>query len=56
MAFQRIDGKTPNGGDYSEMHFLNDKHEEVPREEATQFMIRECKMDGTLISTVYGRM
>jgi len=56
MAFERVDGKTPSGGDYSEMHYLNDAHDEVEPEAATQFIIRECLEDGTLIKATYGRL
>lgn len=56
MAVERRNEKTPSGGDYSEIHYLNDAHDEVEPEEATQFIIRECLEDGTLIKTTYGRL
>ena len=45
----RIDKKTPNGGDYSQAHYLNDDYEYVPKEEATILMIRQCMADGRLV-------
>ncbi len=55
MDSKRVYEKTPSGGDYSEIYYLNDEHKEVPQEEATQFIIRECKKDGTLVTETYGR-
>ncbi len=54
MANERRDGKTPNGGDYSEIFYLDDKHNLVEPEHATQCIIRECKSDGTLIMETFG--
>lgn len=54
--FKRVNEKTPSGGDYSEIYYLNDKHEEVPPEQATQYIIRECKKDGTLVMETSGLM
>lgn len=51
---KRVDGKTPSGGDYSELVFLNAAHDVVDETEATEFIIRECKEGGELINTVYG--
>ena len=49
----RIYEPTPNGGDYSEMIFLDDNHNVVPEEKATKGVIRECKMDGTLVHETF---
>ena len=54
--YERHDGKTPSGGDYSEIFYLDDAHNLVEPEIATQCIIRECKSDGTLIMETYGRM
>ena len=47
--------KAPNGGDYSEMWYLN-KNGEVAKnmEEATQFRILEKTNNGDLVQTTYG--
>ena len=50
MIKERKNGKTPNGGDYSEIYYLNDKGDPVERDKATRGIIRECKEDGTLVS------
>ena len=50
----RIDGKTPGGGDYSEIWFMNDSGNVVDEKEATRCVIRECRSDGTLISETFG--
>ena len=53
---ERVNEKTPNGGDYSEIFYLNARHDVVDEEEATEFTINECRSDGTIINTVYGLM
>ena len=50
----RIYERTPHGGDYSEMIFLDDKNNIVPEKEATKCVIRECKKDGTLVYETFG--
>lgn len=49
--------KTPNGGDYSEMWYL-DKNGEAAKtmREAVEFRILEKTNDGKLIQTTYGRL
>lgn len=49
----RIYEKTPNGGDYSEMIFLDDNNNIVPEEKATRGVIRECRKDGTLVAETF---
>ena len=51
MKHQRIQGKTPAGGDYSEVWYMNNNGDIVEKDFATQCMIRECLNDGTLISS-----
>ncbi|MBR2260038.1 MAG: hypothetical protein IJ899_22430 [Blautia sp.] len=45
--------KTPAGGDYSEIFYLDDANNIVEPEEATHGAIRECKMDGTLVQETW---
>ncbi len=52
---QCIDEKTPNGGDYSEVVYLNDAGDIVDETLATNCIIRECTADGVLICETYGR-
>ena len=53
---ERVNEKTPSGGDYSEIFYLNEKHDLVEPEKATECIIHECLADGTLIQTTYGVM
>ena len=41
--------KTPNGGDYSEAHFFDENWEYTTKDKAEHMIIRELKMDGTLL-------
>ena len=50
----RMNEKTPNGGDYSEIFFMNDAGEVVDESAATKCAIRECKSDGTLVNEIFG--
>ena len=52
----RIYEPTPNGGDYSEMLYLDDNHNIVSKEKATKCVIRECKNDGTLVHETFGTL
>ncbi|MGN0650831.1 MAG: hypothetical protein ACI4KM_10370 [Oscillospiraceae bacterium] len=56
MEFTRIDGKTPGGGDYSEIHFLDDKNNEVSEKTATHCVIRECLKDGTVVKETWAKV
>ena len=50
----RIDGPTPNGGDYSEMFYLDANDDIVSDPKlAARGVIRECLNDGTLIGTTW---
>ncbi|MBP3209503.1 MAG: hypothetical protein J6M64_06335 [Oscillospiraceae bacterium] len=53
---ERVNEKTPSGGDYSEIFYLNEKHDLVEPENATECIINEYLADGTLIHTTYGVM
>lgn len=52
---ERVDGKTPSGGDYSEILYFNDAMEPVDGEVATRCVIRECRSDGTPIMETVGQ-
>ena len=54
MTYKRVNKKTPNGGDYSEIYYLDDEHNVVDAKIATKCIIRECKKDGTLIRETWG--
>lgn len=51
---ERVDEKTPSGGDYSELIYLNDDMEQVDESVATRCVIRECMSDGTLVNETFG--
>lgn len=44
LVKERVYGKTPSGGDYSEICYIDDK----------RMVIRECKEDGALIAETWG--
>lgn len=50
----RHNGKTPTGGDYSEIIYLDNSNNVVDESEATRCVIRECLKDGTLVSETWG--
>lgn len=54
MTHEKIAGKTPSGGDYSEIYYFDDLGNPADAEIATRCVIRECKNDGTLIREIYG--
>jgi hypothetical protein len=43
LVKERVYGKTPSGGDYSEICYIDNK----------RMVIRECKGDGTLIAETW---
>ena len=49
-----INGLTPHGGDYTEVWYLDDNENVVDKNSASVCMIRECKSDGTLVSSTRG--
>lgn len=53
MAFERINKKTPSGGDYSIAFFYNDKGEDVPKDKAAKVIIREMKSSGEIINDIF---
>ncbi len=54
MARVRNNDKTPLGGDYSELVYVNDMLHEVEKAEATQCIIYERKNDGEVVGITYG--
>nr|DAQ63738.1 MAG TPA: MORN repeat variant [Caudoviricetes sp.] len=44
LVKERVYGKTPSGGDYSEICYIGNN----------RMVIRECKEDGTLIAETWG--
>lgn len=52
--YYRTDEPTPNGGDYSEIYFLDKNGNSVDETKAVKCVIRECKKDGTLINETFG--
>ena len=42
MEYKRINEKTPSGGDYLEIWYLDDESNSVDEKIATRCIIREC--------------
>lgn len=55
MTYERIDERTPSGGDYSEIFYLDDNGNQIDSEKATNCIIRECLKDGTLLNEIHGK-
>lgn len=55
MTYERVDERTPMGGDYSEIYYFDDAGNPVDSEKATNCIIRECLKDGTLINEIHGK-
>ena len=55
MTYEKIIDKTPSGGDYSEIFYLDDKGNSTDSDKATHCIIRECKNDGTLLKETFGK-
>lgn len=53
MEQQTIKEKTPNGGNYSEIYYMDDNNNIVDESVATKAVIRECTEDGELISETW---
>ena len=56
MTHEQYNGKTPVGGDYSEIYYLDDHGNIVDSSEAKQCVIRECLNDGTLLRETFCKM
>lgn len=55
MKYQKIEEKTPSGGDYSEIYYFDDDNNPIDEKQASKCVIRECKKDGELISGTWGQ-
>ena len=53
-SYKRIEEKTPNGGDYSEIYYMDKNGNSIDEEEATNCIIRECESDGPLLNETFG--
>ena len=51
---KRTNEKTPRGGDYSEIYYLDKDGNIVDETTATKCVIRECKQNGELICETWG--
>ena len=54
MKHKKINQKTPAGGDYSEIYYMDDNGNIVDDSIATTCIIRECTSDGTLVKESIG--
>ena len=55
MKHMRVNGPTPNGGDYSEIYYFDNDGKIVDQDVATKCVIRECKSNGELLNEIWGR-
>lgn len=53
-SYEKIEEKTPNGGDYSEIYYMDKSGNPTDKEDAVTCIIRECKSDGTLLNEIHG--
>ena len=53
FGFERIVGKTLNGGKYSEIYYYCGYNEACAKEDATHCVILEKKANGKIINTIY---
>lgn len=54
MSYEKIEEKTPSGGDYSEIYYMDKDGNFADKEDAVTCIIRECKSDGTLLNEIHG--
>lgn len=54
MKSKRVNEKTPNGGDYSEIFYFDKDGNSVDQKNAVKCLIRECSKDGKLIKETWG--
>lgn len=54
MTYKRVEEKTPSGGDYSEIHYLDKFGNPTDEENAVRCIVRECRSDGKLVSETFG--
>lgn len=55
-SYKKVNEPTPNGGDYSEIFYLDKHGNRVDEKDAETCIIRECKKDGTLVNEIHGVM
>lgn len=53
ITHERYNRPTPNGGDYSEIFYLDDDGKYVDKKKATKAVVYECKNDGTAINRTF---
>jgi hypothetical protein len=53
-SYQKVKGKTPNGGAYSEIYFFDEDGNIVDETKAVRCVIRECSEQGELITETWG--
>ena len=53
MTSERIDRKTPNGGDYAIAYYMDKNRASVSKTKATQAEIVEYKADGEIVFRTY---
>ena len=51
---RRIEGPTPNGGEYAEISFTDRKGKPCEEKDAYRFTINEYDKEGTVINSTYG--
>ena len=51
MEYKRIEGKTPSGGDYSEIWYIDKNGNVVDEDAATNCIVNECQNDGRIVAT-----
>lgn len=54
LKYKRIDGPTPGGGVYSEIYYFDADGNTAEEDAAGKCVIRECGMDGEIISETWG--
>ena len=54
VGAKRIKGKTPSGGDYAMIYYLDDEKNPVEESKATRTIIQEFTNSGELVNTTYG--
>ena len=54
MTSERILGKTPNGGDYSEVFYFDEDGNLTDLQKAVRCIIRECKLNCELVNEILG--
>lgn len=53
ITHERYNRPTPNGGDYSEIFYMDNDGKYVDKKVATKAVIYECKNDGTAINRTF---